>query len=471
MIFRITLVFAALLSATAFAADDFDSVATEAKTEYMQRLEAASAHLAETRRKIADEKAPLLTGLRAAEERIVAAQSERARIDIGLEDAKERRRQLLKERDAVQKNLGYASTLAHDALVAIHDGLAPGERDLVGAGLKQVIDRFNATARASSTVATADALDLMEQGIQRSLGGYRAAGHAVLADTNELVEGTYAFAGPDAFFRTATGDAFGVVRTRENVEYPFLHPMHDWSAAEADAFFDGERGMMMADTTGGKALRLQETKGTILEHIERGGVVSFAIIGVGLLSLLLILNKGYDLLHLKVDEPPQVNAFLRQLHEVPPGERAALLASVRSGTRELFATGIHHLEQPKQALEEYLWAVLMRIRLHYERRLPLLAVIAVAAPLMGLLGTVTGMVRTFALITVFGTGNAGNLASGISEVLVATELGLAVAIPSLVAHGYLSNRIQRKLSLLERYSLQFVTAAQRGKHVDEVAVA
>ncbi len=468
MLSRTTLLFATLLSVPTFAADDVDAVTARAKEEYLQRLAEASAQWAETRQRITDEKAPLLTALRAAEERIVAAEGDRARIETRLENAKEQRRQLQKERDPVQKNLGYASTLAHDALVAIQDGLAPGERDLVGGPLQQVLDRFDATTRASSAEATADALDFMTQSIKRSLGGYQAPGSAVLADTNELVEGTYAFAGPDAFFATAARDAFGVVRNRENVEHPFLYRMDDWNAAEANAFFQGERGTMMADTTGGKALRLQETKGTMLEHIERGGVVSYAIIGVGLLSLLLILNKTYDLLHLKVDQPPQVNAFLRQLHEVPPAERAALLGSIRSGTRELLATGLHHLDQPKQALEEYLWAVLMRIRLHYERRLPLLAVIAVAAPLMGLLGTVTGMVRTFALITVFGTGNAGNLASGISEVLVATELGLVVAIPSLVAHGYISNRIQRKLALLERYSLQFVTAAQRGKHVDEL---
>ena len=107
--------------------------------------------------------------------------------------------------------------------------------------------------------------------------------------------------------------------------------------------------------------------------------------------------------------------------------------------------------------------MLLRQRLHFERWLPLLAVIATAAPLMGLLGTVTGMVRTFSLITVFGTGNAGKLASGISVVLVATELGLLVAIPTLVAHGFLSQRIQKKLSLLERYALEFATAAQAGK--------
>ena len=89
--------------------------------------------------------------------------------------------------------------------------------------------------------------------------------------------------------------------------------------------------------------------------------------------------------------------------------------------------------------------------------------IATAAPLMGLLGTVVGMVKTFALITVFGTGNAGKLSSGISEVLVATELGLVVAIPTLVAHGFLAHRIQRNLSMLERHALQFATAVETAK--------
>jgi len=76
---------------------------------------------------------------------------------------------------------------------------------------------------------------------------------------------------------------------------------------------------------------------------------------------------------------------------------------------------------------------------------------------------VMGMIKTFALITVFGTGNAAKLSSGISEVLVTTELGLTVAIPALVLHGFLSHRTQRKLSLLERYAVEFVAAAGEAK--------
>jgi biopolymer transport protein ExbB len=155
-----------------------------------------------------------------------------------------------------------------------------------------------------------------------------------------------------------------------------------------------------------------------------------------------------------------VEGFLALVADGSIAKAQQALGSLQTTTRELFTVGMRHIHKPKAILEEHLYAVVLRQRLHYERWLPLLAVIATAAPLMGLLGTVTGLVRTFALITVFGTGNAGKLASGISEVLVATELGLMVAIPTLVAHGFLSHRIQRCLSLLERYALEFATAAQ-----------
>jgi biopolymer transport protein ExbB len=118
------------------------------------------------------------------------------------------------------------------------------------------------------------------------------------------------------------------------------------------------------------------------------------------------------------------------------------------------------MSKPKEVIEEHLHAFILRERLHHERWLPMLAVIAAASPLLGLLGTVVGMVKTFTLITVFGTGNAGKLSSGISEALVTTELGLSVAIPALVLHGFLSYRTQKNLSLLERYAVEFVTASE-----------
>ncbi|MHC4777797.1 MAG: MotA/TolQ/ExbB proton channel family protein [Planctomycetota bacterium] len=84
-----------------------------------------------------------------------------------------------------------------------------------------------------------------------------------------------------------------------------------------------------------------------------------------------------------------------------------------------------------------------------KRRLPAIAVLASVAPLLGLLGTVTGMIETFDAITLFGTGNPRSLAEGISEALITTQAGLIVALPTLLAYNVLSRRTERFLRTSE----------------------
>ena len=136
-----------------------------------------------------------------------------------------------------------------------------------------------------------------------------------------------------------------------------------------------------------------------------------------------------------------------------------LLMTLRQSRRKLRQTSPRRLEE---------FAALRRMQngVHEafrQQRVALSAMIA-AAPLLGLLGTVSGLVRTFeSLSSRAGQNSMEGLAGGISEVLVATELGLMVAIPTLVAHGFLAHRIQKNLSLLERYAVEFVAAAQSAK--------
>jgi biopolymer transport protein ExbB len=91
-----------------------------------------------------------------------------------------------------------------------------------------------------------------------------------------------------------------------------------------------------------------------------------------------------------------------------------------------------------------------------------LAVFAAIAPLLGLLGTVGGMIKTFEVITQHGTGNARLLADGISEALVTTQVGLAVAIPVLLLHAVLSRQAKKIVAKMEQLALT-VLAARVGK--------
>jgi biopolymer transport protein ExbB len=100
-------------------------------------------------------------------------------------------------------------------------------------------------------------------------------------------------------------------------------------------------------------------------------------------------------------------------------------------------TGDSELDQ--KLLDQYA----MEERPVLKRNLALIAVLAAVAPLLGLLGTVTGMMNTFNVIAVFGTGNARGMASGISEALITTQCGLLVAIPGLFMSAFLSRRADR----------------------------
>ena len=448
------------LGATTRAEESFDEAMARAALDYAQRLRTASGELTQTRERIAKERAPLLTAMRSAEDRIIAAEMETTRIETARDQSRETRRKIALDGDAMRKNESYISTLAHDGLKAYGDGLAPGEGQWLAEEIQTCQQKLEDPAKTGDTKTAIDAADFLLQRLRQSLGGYAAAGSAMVGEHNQVMKGTFALVGPEAFFRADQGGIVGTVRNREGATYPVVYVLSAWESGAARAFFEGKPGIMLADASAGKALQLRETKGTIWQHIQKGGVVAYAILGVGLLAALMTLQKIRDLMRMKVDKVQVVEDFLSLVATGAVGEARQAAASLKTTTRELFSVGLRHLDEPKTILEEHLYAVVLRQRLHYERWLPLLAVIATAAPLMGLLGTVTGLVRTFALITVFGTGNAGKLASGISEVLVATELGLMVAIPTLVAHGFLSHRIQKCLSLLERYALEFATAAE-----------
>jgi biopolymer transport protein ExbB len=96
-----------------------------------------------------------------------------------------------------------------------------------------------------------------------------------------------------------------------------------------------------------------------------------------------------------------------------------------------------------------------------ERFLNTLGTIAAISPLLGLLGTVTGMIRTFKAITVAGIGNPAAMAGGISEALFTTAAGLLVAIPALVAYRYLRGRVGELVIQMEKESIKLVQAIDR----------
>jgi biopolymer transport protein ExbB len=158
----------------------------------------------------------------------------------------------------------------------------------------------------------------------------------------------------------------------------------------------------------------------------------------------------------EVADPKQVDGVLDALAAGDRNQAQRRAESLPGVSGEMLLTGVEFSGEKRSVLEELLFEKILRVRPTLERHLPFLAITAAAAPLLGLLGTVLGMIRTFQLITIFGTGDAKSLSSGISEALITTALGLIVAIPTLILHGALSRMAKRKLGLLEELSVAFV---------------
>jgi biopolymer transport protein ExbB len=129
------------------------------------------------------------------------------------------------------------------------------------------------------------------------------------------------------------------------------------------------------------------------------------------------------------------------------------------------------MDEPNELMDEVMYEQALHTRLKVNGLLPFIAISASSAPLLGLLGTVTGIMNTFTLMTVFGTGDVKTLSSGISEALITTEYGLIVAIPALLIHSFLSRKAKGISDDLDKAAIAFGNEVARQKLKAEASTA
>jgi biopolymer transport protein ExbB len=445
------------------AADPVEASAARAAADYTDRLKTATNDLLAARARITAARTPLAEATRSAEARVAMLQGELLQLETAHGKSAETREQLRRENDEAARTLGYLLNQAQETMKVIEDSMQPGERPAWAERMDSLRhDLDSAVPRTGVPVALAVA-DFAADRTATEIGGFTVAGPAAVEGDNRVVAGTFLFLGPATYFQADGAGPTGIVNLRPNSEWPGVQTVANWTPAAAGSLFHQGRGLVALDASGGKALALNRASVSLLEQVRRGGVVTVAIVAVGILALIITIQKLFDFRRLAVDEPATVRPVLALLARGAFGEAADAARTLKATTRDLFALGIHHRLKPKALLEEYLESFVLEQRMLQERRLPLLAVIATSGPLLGLLGTVTGMIKTFTLITVLGTGSAGKLSAGISEALISTKFGLIVAIPALVVHGFLSHRIQKHLALLDRYALEIATACEESQ--------
>jgi len=229
-------------------------------------------------------------------------------------------------------------------------------------------------------------------------------------------------------------------------------------------YFDGKSETVPFDMTGGAALRQLTKKQTMMEHLRSGGPIVIPIILIGVAAVLVVVLKVKFLNEVRRNTGKymtRVNALAAE------GNWAECEAIVKrhkgehSPVNHVIEAGLQARHEDRETLESILQESILRELPRLERGLSPLAIFGAVAPLLGLLGTVTGMIETFNVITVFGTGDPKLMSGGISEALVTTEVGLVVAIPVMLLHTFLSRRVDAILGEMEEKAVSLTNIIEK----------
>jgi biopolymer transport protein ExbB len=194
----------------------------------------------------------------------------------------------------------------------------------------------------------------------------------------------------------------------------------------------------------------------VFEFVKSGGWLMLPIILCSIVALGIVIERFLVLQRKKV-MPDHLMRQILQLHQENRLDKADL-GKLRSSSPlgRILAAGLVNREHSKEVMKESIEEVGRQVVHDLDRYLNTLGTIASISPLLGLLGTVIGMIKVFSVIVTAGVGDPGVLAGGISEALITTAAGLSVAIPSLMFHRYFSGLIDRLVLGMEEQALKLV---------------
>lgn len=304
-------------------------------------------------------------------------------------------------------------------------------------------------------------LAMLEAGIDRLekvIGGTSFIGEAVAPD-GEVKRGTFALAGPSAWFIAEDDSLAGYILQDKGSRTRRVQP---GERGEIKTVTSGGEANLSIDVTGGKALALASIESDPWEIFRKGGFWIWPILGIALFSAVCGLIKFAQIVRIKTPESDWVTRILAALRSGDKSEAELVAGRAIHPVSGVVEQCLSYVHAGPDVVEEVLYEQLIGVQNKLQSWLPFIAVTAATAPLLGLLGTVAGMIRTFNIITVSGTGDAKPLAGGISEALVTTLFGLVVAIPALIIHALLSRRCQGIIQNTEKLGLTLVNGL-RGK--------
>ena len=452
------------VGAASEAADDMRRQQAEAR-ETLQQLkakaaaeeEAARGEAAQSREKIAADRAALEQAVRQLEEQTASLERKVSSLDEEEKRLAEQEKGLLAQLAAtdamVRELVGVLRIHAKDLQSLLAGSLQSAFGDQAGPALSAIAEQAQFPGM--------EEIAAMNAALRRQLGDGGAvritrgpivdrSGNAVEAEILVLGNFTAAYRLGDEVgflnYSPAGRKLFALSRLPSRAQQKMIRD-----------YMDGKSEAVVIDVTRGAALGQMTRTPTFWQQVQSGGPLVWPILAIFAIASLLIAERLVFLLR------NRQNAHLLFESLAAMAERGDWQACrdqcfklAGKPLARVLAAGIDHCQGGRDLMENGLQEAILREIPPMERFLSSLAMLAAIAPLLGLLGTVTGMIDTFHVITQYGTGDPRMMSGGISVALVTTMLGLGVAIPIMLVHTLLSRAVDNRIAELEEKAVALV---------------
>jgi biopolymer transport protein ExbB len=294
--------------------------------------------------------------------------------------------------------------------------------------------------------------------LENLTGGYIFEGNAFTSE-GVLEKGEFCLVGPVAIFSSNESAVNGLVVQRPGLHQAWIVEIGNHAATQIRNFFAKREGSLPVDPTFGNAIKMKKSLG---ETIKKGGVILLFILCLGVITLFIAFYKWLEISRIQRVQPNHLQKILDFLHKGKMENALDFAKKFNGVTGQLLVEGIKHSSERKALIEEVFNEQIVKAQAYLNRWIPFIAVAATTAPLLGLLGTVTGMVKTFKFISIAGSNDPAGISVGISEALITTEFGLFVAIPSLIIHALLKRYAKSSITNMEQTAIAFVNGIDQG---------
>lgn len=426
--------------------------------EYRQRRDEAVAALNRERDAIQEEKRSLARALREQEETVAALRENVRRLQQKEDDHRAARERLR----ARVEGLRYQHDFITGNVLPEYIGL--WESSLTPAAwnrLRAEIESYRQQVGEDETAAMAGGLRLLETSsrhLRNSFGGVLYEGEAVDAD-GRIHEGRYLEFGPLLYFEGPS--AIGPAATEPGSLIPSVRPLSDKQTDRLRGVIANGEGLLPVDPTGDGVPAGIGQKESLLDHLGKGGIWVFPILAFAGIATVIAIIKSIQVFSIRRPEAGLIQQLINHIRDGDRESARILAAAQPDPIGPMLAAASAHAGEPPELVEEIMYEAMLDTQPKLESGLNVIAVTAAAAPLLGLLGTVTGIIKTFNLMSIYGAGDPRPLISGISEALVTTELGLLLAIPALVIHALLQRRVSAIMADMEKHAVTLLNGLAR----------